>query len=181
MRMRWRVPGVAKVLGVAVALAGLGGMGCGGDDDDDGEAAAAEAADVAEAAEGGGATNAVEGADAAEAEADAADVVVGALNALAVDGEWNGSFSSDEGNGHLDLDLAQAEESITGQFNLSYGPANQVGNVAGSIDGDHLTLLLTVPGSAAWIELDGHVNAAATSYIGTWTGTFGEGDFALQK
>lgn len=41
--------------------------------------------------------------------------------------------------------------------------------------------MLTVNGSPAWIELDGHVNASSSAYIGDWNGTFGSGTFALQK
>ena len=98
-----------------------------------------------------------------------------------VAGEWNGAFTSDEGTGHLDLDLLQTADAVTGQFFLTNGGPGQVGNATGTVAGDHLVVKLTVTGSPAWIDLDGHVNASSTAYTGNWSGSFGTGTFALQK
>ncbi len=178
MKTNWMVPRSAWTLGLAVALSCPGLAGC----DDDGEDADGDAAPavVTNAVTGAVTTNAVAVTDEAGT-ADADEPVPGAAALANVAGEWNGSFRGDEGNGHLDLDLRQTDEMVTGQFNLSNGDSNQVGTIAGNIDGRHLVLMLMVPGSGAWIELDGQVNDAVTAYTGTWTGTFGSGDFALQK
>ena len=173
MKNKWMVPGMKWGMGLAVALTCAALAGCDDGGDDDG----------AEAATGVVTTNEVTGAVTTNGVTDAdgvAPIVEGPVNA-AVGGYWNGVFESDEGTGHLELDLDESGDAVTGQFNLSSGGVNQVGNVAGSIEGDHLTLLMLVPGSDAWIELDGYVNANVESYIGTWSGTFGSGDFALQK
>ncbi len=110
----------------------------------------------------------------------AAPVAAGPSTAQ-VAGEWNGAFTSDEGTGHLDLDLLQTADAVTGQFFLTNGGPGQVGNATGTVAGDHLVVKLTVTGSPAWIDLDGHVNASSTAYTGNWSGSFGTGTFALQK
>ena len=98
-----------------------------------------------------------------------------------VAGKWNGVFNSNEGPGHLDLELLQTADAVTGQFFLSSGGHGQVGQATGTVSGDHLTVKLSVTGSAAWIDLDGYVNASSTAYTGNWSGSFGSGSFALQK
>lgn len=196
------------VLGLAFALSFGGLVGCSDDDgensmtgaldnanagadvDDMAGEAAPAAEEEADNEDGGEAENG-EDADADEENDEAVanegdeavvdgegDVAAAALDAA---GNWNGVFESDEGNGHLELDLEQSGAAVTGQFNLSYEGANQSGNAAGTLTGDHLVLQLTVGGSDASIELDGHLNADGTEYVGTWTGSFGADDFALQK
>lgn len=144
------------------------------DNDDDGEA---ENGEDAAADEGNDEAIANEEGDEEVVEGEG-DVAAADLDAA---GNWNGVFESDEGNGHLELELEQSGAAVTGQFNLSYEGSNQSGNAAGTLTGDHLVLQLTASGSDASIELDGHLNADGTEYIGTWTGSFGSDDFALQK
>ncbi|MGD9782545.1 MAG: hypothetical protein AB7V14_10400 [Kiritimatiellia bacterium] len=169
------------------------------EDDGDGEAAAdaedgaadadANVADGEDGAADGAAADGEDGEDEDIANVGDEDVVEGegdvAAAALDVAGNWNGVFESDEGDGHLELELEQSGAVVTGQFNLSYEGSNQSGNAAGTLTGDHLVLQLTVTnfaiGSDASIELDGHLNAAGTEYIGSWSGSFGSDNFALQK
>lgn len=172
----------------ALALAPLAGCGDDGDDGDDETATTVETVSGTDAATGSE-TDATTNSEAdastdSQPAADAAtNAVVDAVEAavLAVAGEWNGVFNGDEGSSHLDLELRQDGDAVTGQFALSRGGSTQTGNASGSVDGNRLTVGLTVLGSEAWIDLDGQVNAAGTEYVGTWTGTFGDGDFALQR
>ena len=165
--MRW-----AGVLAMTVAGAGL--MACNDDDDDPATATVV----VTNQVTGAVTTNAV-AVPAGNNDA-AAPGGEGAGHA-SVAGTWNGVFGSDEGQGHLDLELVQAADAVSGQFFLSRGAGGQAGNAAGTVTGDRLVVRLTVNGSAAWIKLDGHVNASSTAYEGNWTGSFGSGAFALQK
>lgn len=178
------------VLGLAYALSFGGLVGC--SDDDDGENSMTGALDNANASAdeddmAGEAAPAAADEGNAEAVANEGDEEVvegeGDVAAAALDaaGNWNGVFESDEGNGHLELELEQSGAAVTGQFNLSHEGSNQSGNAAGTLTGDHLVLQLTASGSDAFIELDGHLNADGTEYTGTWTGSFGSDDFALQK
>ncbi len=175
MKAGWRKVGWQWGMGLAVALSCAAlAAGCDDDDDHDSDEAAAAETDA-------GGQNAGGGEVAETPDADRDEPAAGAAAVLSVAGEWNGVFGNNEGNGHLELDLRQAEDMVTGQFYLANGGPGQVGQAAGRIDGDCLRLQLTVPGSEAWIELDGRVNADATTYIGQWAGSFGTGNFALQK
>ena len=163
-----------KWVGVAMLGVASGGlMACGGDDEE-------EAPTVVVVI-----TNQVTGVVVTNVAAPAATnnpaAPVAAPSTAQVAGEWNGAFTSDEGTGHLDLDLLQTADAVTGQFFLTNGGPGQVGNATGTVAGDHLVVKLTVTGSPAWIDLDGHVNASSTAYTGNWSGSFGTGTFALQK
>lgn len=157
---------------VVLALAVCGPIGCGGGDDDD------------DAAGGGGTTtivvtNVVNGTTVTNT------VVVTNVPAgssiLNVVGTWTGNFETDVGTGQLQLQLLQDETTIIGQFRLNTGGADQVGNLSGDIDGDHVVLGLVVTASGLQMELDGHVNAGATSFIGNLSGDWSDGQFALHK
>jgi len=102
-------------------------------------------------------------------------------NVLNVEGTWIGNFQTDIGQGQFRVQMQQQEETIIGQFAMNTGGDDIVGNVAGSIDGDHLTVMLTVPATGQWIELDGNVNAGANDYQGHLTGDWSQGQFALHK
>ncbi len=170
MKKSWAWLGLVGA--VVLALAAGGPIGCGGGDDDD------------DAAGGGGTTtivvtNVVNGTTVTNT------VVVTNVPAgssiLNVVGTWTGNFETDVGTGQLQLQLLQDETTIIGQFRLNTGGADQVGNLSGDIDGDHLVLGLVVTASGLQMELDGHVNAGATSYIGNLSGDWSDGQFALHK
>ena len=80
-----------------------------------------------------------------------------------VAGNWNGPR-----NGiHFNLNLAQANDALTGNFSGANGEA---GGVSGSVSGDHvvLTLAFTAGAAAGYFETwDGHVNAAVNDFTGT--------------
>ena len=158
----------------AMAVVSVGLMACNDDDDD---ATSPVVVVITNQVTGVVTTNVV--ASAGNNDAAAPNGV--AANYAQVAGKWNGVFGSDEGQGHMDLELLQTADAVTGQFYLVNGGSGQVGNASGLVTGDHLVVMLSVNGSAAWIELDGHVNASSTAYIGNWSGSFGTGTFALQK
>ena len=62
---------------------------------------------------------------------------------------------------------------------------NSVHSIIGPNGAGKTTLFHALTGrvraSSGRIELDGHVNASSTAYIGNWSGSFGTGTFALQK
>ena len=164
---------------LAAAVAFTGPLGCDDDDHDENDAAATTTVVTTNAATGAVTTNVVA--------TGAGDVAGGGApppgmgTRLDVSGYWTGTFQGSAGNGTLDLDLAQAEDTITGPFLLNAGGPDQAGSIAGSIDGDHLTMLLMVAGTGKWMELDGHVNAGATDYSGSFSGDWGSGSFDLEK
>ncbi len=88
-----------------MGLASVGLVACDDDDEEATDPAAATSAPVtgADAAGGAGA----------------------AVAPVPVAGEWNGVFDSDEGQGHLDLELIQMGDAVAGQFFLSNGEAGR--------------------------------------------------------
>ncbi|NLG34787.1 MAG: hypothetical protein GX548_05485 [Lentisphaerae bacterium] len=172
-------------VGAAAMVAASGGLMACSDDDEDGEPQTVVVVQTNRVT-GAVTTNVVVVADAdddddAAAPAPEVEVENGAVNVAQVAGEWNGVFQSDEGQGHLDLELIQTADAVAGQFFLANGGAGQVGHATGIVLGDHLVVMLTVNGSDGWIELDGQVNATSSAYTGDWNGSFGTGTFALQK
>jgi len=164
-------------VGVAAIVVASGGLvAC--DDDDDAEVQTVVVVQTNRVT-GAVTTNVVAVADGGDAAA--APAGEAAANYAQVAGAWNGVFGSNEGTGHLDLELDQTADAVTGQFYLTNGGPGQVGNATGIVMGDHLVVMLSVSGSDAWIELDGHVNASSTAYLGNWNGSFGAGTFSLQK
>jgi|LSQX01.3.fsa_nt_gb hypothetical protein len=163
-------------ISLAVALSCAALAGCDDDDNKNNEAPAAEAD-----AGGGAAENNAGGGGAEAPNAAPNEPAPGA--ALSVAGEWNGVITSREGNGHMELDLRQAGDVVTGQFYLTRdGFGGQTGQAAGRLDGNRLRLQLAVRGSDITMDMDGRVNANATSYTGQWAlGALDNGNFALQK
>ena len=158
----------------AMALAFGGPMGCSDSDDDD-DGAGTTTVVVTNEVTGVVTTNVVV-VDDDDDVAPPADS--GILN---VEGTWIGNFQTDIGTGQLRVQLQQQAETIIGQFAMNTGGDDMTGNAAGSIDGDRLVVMLTVPSTGQWIELDGNVNAGSTDYQGHLTGDWGQGQFALQK
>jgi len=155
----------------AVALVWGGPVGCSDSDDDDDPATTTVV--VTNATTGVVTTNVVV--------VDDDDVAPPAgTSYLNVAGTWTGNFQTDEGQGQIQAQLLQQEDTLIGQVRINTGGDDVTGNVAGSIDGDHLVLMLTFAGGQ-WIELDGHANAGATDYNGNLTGDWGQGQFALHK
>ena len=162
MKTSWAWLGLAGA--VVVALAVGGPIGCGGGDDssDNGSTTVIVV------------TNIVNGTPVV-----VTNVV--AATPLNVVGTWTGNFETDIGTGQLKLQLLQDDTTIIGQFRLNTGGADEVGNLTGSIDGDRLRLTLIVTASGNEMDLDGNVNAGATSYIGTLAGDWSDGQFSLHK
>ena len=155
----------------AMALAFGGPMGCSDDDDDDD--AGTTTVVVTNEVTGVVTTNVVVVAD--------DDVAPPAgTSYLNVAGTWTGNFQTDGGQGQIQMELLQQEDTIIGQVRINTGGDDLIGNVAGSIDGDRLVVMLTFS-DGRWIELDGNVNAGATDYQGYLTGDWGQGQFALHK
>lgn len=178
-----------KLAGCGSALAGLMvfGIGCGGDE---GETTTILQV-VTNAVDGTVTTNVVE--VSSEESEEVQDVVVDEEEAALPDvaGEWNGIATDSETRTvyHLELDLEQNEDTVTGQFlfvNTDEG-FKLVGNAHGVLSGSQMILVLEgssmlrmrMAGKASYvpIHLSGTVNAAATSYTGSWD----HGPFALQK
>ncbi len=162
---------LAGIVMVAAAMACMGPMGCSGDDDDDDG--------------GGGGTSVVVVTNETTGVVVTNIVVVPetpppGASVLNVAGTWIGNFQTDGGEGQLALYLTQSDLAIFGTFAMNTGGADNTGDVAGSIDGDHLTVML-IDGGGNWMELDGYVNAGATDYNGNLTGDWGQGQFALDK
>lgn len=171
-------------LGIALTVAALalaGPAGCDDDDDDDGGTTTTTVV-VTNQVDGTVVTNVVvvTNAPAADdlppAEEEAPPAAV-----LNVAGTWTGNFTTDIGMGQLQVQVNQAGSNLAGQFRLNTGGADQVGNATGIVIGDQVVLMLDVTANDRWMELNGNANAAATSYIGTLTGTYGQGQFELHK
>ncbi len=97
---------------------------------------------------------------------------------LDVAGDWSGVYENQNGSSHVDLQLLQNGDAITGQFAVGA----DTGSVSGTLTGDHLITTLSYSNSPKWIKLEGDVNATATVYQGNWTDSLGNsGTFALQK
>jgi hypothetical protein len=162
---------------VTVALACTGPIGCGGGDDGDGDS---DGGSVVGGTTTVVVTNTVTGTTVTNVVVvtNAPPAVPSGLNVV---GTWTGNFQTDVGEGQLQMQLQQQGTTIRGQGRLNTGGADQVGNVTGSISGDHMVLSLTVTASGDSMSLDGHVNSGATSYVGNLDGDWGQGQFSLHK
>lgn len=181
--------GIRKAAGWlgALMVAGLvcaGPAGC-SDDDQDAQEEAPTTEVVTNRVDGTVVTNVV--APNAEAPNAAAEEEAEAADVLNVAGEWNGvmkvTVPRAGETAHLDLDLIQNGQEISGQFFLNAEMKDIVGRVAGTLEGDNLLVsLLDGPVGFRPYQLDGRVNASSSEYSGTWetVGVVG-GTFALQK
>lgn len=171
------------LLGAALACAGP--AGCSEDDDD--ATASPTTVVVTNQVDGTVVTNIVVPEEAEASNVAAGDEAAAPAAVLNVTGEWNGvmkvTLPMAGETAHLDLDLTQDGQEITGQFFVD-GEIKGVGRVVGTLEGGDVLWVTLLDGPAGFRahSLEGRVNASSTDYRGTWE-TVGEkgGTFALQK
>lgn len=169
-------------MGMVLALACGGSLGCSDDEED---AKTATTTVVTNHVNGTVVTNVVVVPVAPVAVEPNAPAVAAVLD---VAGEWNGVLNVMVPNpeqAHLDLDLDPNGGTISGQYFYSVQNVGVIGKANGTLAGNHMVLSL-VPDQAVrypTFRFDGHVNASATDYSGTFTADRmnGSGTFALQK
>lgn len=108
-----------------------------------------------------------------------------------VTGNWSGTFQEWAGVGraeHMELDLHQNRETVTGQYAAGDRNDPVVGNLTGKLRGDQMTLPIVYRQGGVGLDLSfqGQVTANGTVWKGLWwdrlsASSDSAGTFAFQK